>query len=60
MPALRQDRINKVPLVSSDQFIPLQTGSMDLLGEQVQYRFTLVRTISGSSPSFPTISKEEL
>jgi len=29
---------------SSDQFISLQTGSMDLSGELVQYRFTLVRT----------------
>jgi hypothetical protein len=32
---------------------------MDLSGELVQYRFTLVRTKRSPSPSFPTIYKEE-
>jgi predicted nucleotide-binding protein len=44
MAVLRQQRKNKGPRASSDQFIPLQTGSMDLLGKLVQYRLTLVRT----------------
>ena len=31
-------------VTSSDQFIPLETGSMDVSRKLVQYRFTLVRT----------------
>ena len=45
-------------VTSSYQFIQLQTGSMDVSGKVVQYRFTLVGTKSSSSPSFPNLKEE--